>query len=131
MTTELANDDEIAVEPTAHTETVRIAVPHIPDSAKTDEPPEGADGNHLLMNTPPDPQAEHTRWMDRIKLTFAVWVVTVSFVAVVTLSLFQFFWQKELAEAGSLESAIDWSKSIATIALGFALGRTINENKSE
>jgi predicted anti-sigma-YlaC factor YlaD len=68
--------------------------------------------------------------VDRVKLTFAVWVVIVSFLVVVGLTITQFVTQKTL-DSVPLDSAVDWAKSIATIALGFALGRSIEESKSE
>jgi hypothetical protein len=128
MTTGLVDDEEIPEE-TVELGQPQVVVPSIPDSARTDKPPEGASND--LVNTPPDPQGDHTRWMDKLKLTFAVRVVVGSFVVVVGLSVTQFLTQNDLPESTSLDDAIEWSKSIATIAIGFALGRTISEGKNE
>jgi hypothetical protein len=129
MTTELIDDEDLPLDPVDFLGPPELIVPSIPNGAQADVPPEGGVSS-LLINTPPDPQGDHTRWMDRVKLTFAVWVVIVSFLVVVGLTITQFVTQKTL-DSVPLDSAVDWAKSIATIALGFALGRSIEESKSE
>lgn len=129
MTTELVDDEENATDNVDAEASPGAAVPSIPNGAETDVPPPD-DASNMLVNTPPDPQGDHTRWMDKLKLTFAVWVVIGSFVVVVGLSVTQFVTQKVL-ESASLDSAIDWAKSIATIALGFALAKSFEESKSD
>jgi hypothetical protein len=129
MTNELVDDDEISADGGDGVASAGAVVPSIPDSARTDVPPQ-EDASNLLVNTPPDPQGDHTRWMDKLKLTFAVWVVIGSFAVVVGLSITQFVTQKDL-ESASLDSAIDWAKSIATIALGFALAKSFEESRSD
>jgi len=127
MTTDLLEEEEIPDEVGGATP-VGAVVPSIPNSAQTDVPPPG-DSSSFLVDTPPDPHGDHNRWVDKFKLTFAVWVVLASFIVVVGLSLTQFILQKQL-ESAALDSAIDWAKSVATIALGFALGRSFEEGRN-
>lgn len=103
-------------------------IPVIPADARED--PEPGDGVETLP-AGDDPDKAHWRWMESIRLTFAVWVVIVSVVVVVGLTITQFVTQDLLTDSSSLSSTISWLQGLAGTAAGFALGRAAGEAKSK
>ncbi|OIH98356.1 hypothetical protein BIU92_14010 [Curtobacterium sp. MCBA15_003] len=67
--------------------------------------------------------------MDKEKLKFARYLIFICVGAVVGLSLIQFFFQHLFTEISSLSPAIDMAKLLATTALGFVFGRTLNSRE--
>lgn len=67
--------------------------------------------------------------MDRTKLQFGMYLIAGCLALVVILSAVQYFWPRELADASALSNALDVLKLVATTALGFVFGRTVEEKK--
>lgn len=95
----------------------------VPDTANEDVPPEGEDA--LVPVKYPD--GEHRRDMDRIKIKFATRLIGACVGAVVLLSGLQYGLQVFLPETDALNPAIDLTKLLATTALGFVFGRTLDQ----
>lgn len=113
-------------------------VPDIPEGATQDLPPGSAEGDSSWRNSHHatekvdrvhDPDGDHRRGMDKEKLKFARYLIFICVGAVIVLSLIQFFFQHLFSEISSLSPAIDMAKLLATTALGFVFGRTLNSRE--
>lgn len=90
-------------------------IPSVPDDADQDVPPPGGSGE--VTQAPPDPDAQHRRFMDKSKLKFAFVLVACSGSAVFVLSLVDFTWGDEQRDLTS------------ATALGFIFGRAMSNDK--
>lgn len=122
-------EDVAAEEPAPHDAGSSPAVvpkkgppPTVPDDADQDVPPEG----EVETQKVDDPDSEHRRTMDRTKLHFGMWLIGSCLSLVVVLSGVQFLLQEKLDDASALTNALDVLKLVATTALGFVFGRTVD-----
>lgn len=74
-----------------------------------------------------DPQAKHERDLERRRLIFGFWLVGLTVLGAVALSVLEYF-LPGYEEGSSLSSAVSLMQAMATTALGFVFGRTLPRN---
>jgi hypothetical protein len=118
------SNDNIEVQAAAPEGLTTERPPVIPENATEDKPNDGSDA----LTAVDDPQGEWDREVGKTKLRFAIGFVIGCTGAAVALTLVQFFFQHWFPLSGGLATGIDLMKLLATTALGFVFGRTLDRN---
>lgn len=120
------SNDDFAIDDAEPEVMMTQSPPVIPEDATEDKPTDGSDA----LTAVDDPQGEWDREVGKTKLRFAIGFVIGCTGAAVALTLVQFFFQHWFPLSAGLANGIDLMKLLATTALGFVFGRTLDRNDS-